>query len=125
MRRGRYSLAAHPEARQRALWLIRDYPNIKAKVDDMDGFGSGASDGGPRSTVPHSTTQDVAIRRADLSWQLDIVDKAMLIVPEEYRRGIWENIQRRERFPETATLKTWKRWKQRFIYFVALYAGYI
>lgn len=124
MSRHRYSLADHPEARQRALWLIRDYPNIKARVEDMDGYGSGASDGGPRSTVPHSSTQDIAIRRADISWQLDIVDKAIEVVPEEYRVGIWNNILRRERFPNTASLKAWKRWKQRFIWYVAYFAGY-
>ena len=125
MSRHRYSLADHPEARQRALWLIRDYPNIKARVEDMDGYGSGASDGGPRSTVPHSSTQDIAIRRADISWQLDIVDKAMKEIPEEYRAGIWANILHRERYPNTAGIKTWKRWKQRFIWWVAWYAGYL
>lgn len=125
MRRGRYSLANHPEARQRALWLIRDYPNIKARVDILDGFGAGASDGGPRSTLPHSSTEDVALKRAELSWQLDIVDHALEAIPEEYRAGIWNNIQRRERFPDTAGLKTWKRWKQRFIWMVAYNAGFI
>ena len=125
MSRHRYSLADHPEARQRALWLIRDYPNIKARVEDMDGYGSGSSDGGPRSTVPHSSTQDIAIRRADISWQLDIVDKAIKEIPEESRAGIWNNILRRERYPSTAGIKTWKRWKQRFIWWVAWYAGYL
>lgn len=125
MRRGKYSLASHPEARQRALWLIRDYPNIKAKVEDMDGFGSGSSDGGPRSTVPHSSTQDVAIRRAELSWQLDIVEKAMQQIPEEYRAGVWNNIVKRERFPDTASFKAWKRWRQRFIWYVAWFADFI
>lgn len=124
MSRHRYSLADHPEARQRALWLIRDYPNIKARVDDMDGYGAGSSDGGPRSTVPHSRTQDIAIRRADISWQLDVVDKALKVVPEEYQAGIWNNILYRERYPNTANIKTWKRWKQRFIWWVAFFAGY-
>ena len=125
MGRHKYSLAAHPEARQRALWLIRDYHNIKAKVEDMDGFSSGSSDGGPRSTVPHSTTQDLAVRRAELSWQLDVVDKAIEAVPAEYRKGIWDSILFHARYPETATLRTWKRWRQRFVYMVALYAGFI
>ena len=107
MRRGKYSLASHPEARQRALWLIRDYPHIKARVDILDGFSGGSTDGGPRSTQPHSSTEDIAIKRAELSRQLDIVDRALEAIPEEYRAGIWENIQHRARFPDYAGLKTW------------------
>lgn len=125
MSRHKYSLSSHPEARQRALWLIRDYANIKAKVAILDGFGGGSSDGGPRSTLPHSSTEDIAVKRAELSAQLDIVDKAFEVVPEEYRSGIWENILHRSRFPDTAGLKTWKRWKQRFIWTVAFYAGFL
>ena len=125
MSKHRYSLASHPEARQRALWLIRDYPHIKARVDILDGFSSGSSDGGPRSTLPHSSTEDIALKRAELSGQLDIVDHALAAIPEEYRAAIWENVQHRTRFPDTAGVKTWKRWKQRFIYYVALNAGFI
>ena len=125
MSRHKYSLAAHPEARQRALWLIRDYPNIKARVEDIDGFGSGASDGGPRSTLPHSSTEDQALRRTEISWQVDAVEKALDKVPEEYQAGIWSNIVYRQRFPNTAGIKTWKRWKQRFIWWTAWFAGYI
>lgn len=125
MRRGKYSLSSHPEARQRALWLIRDYPNIKEKVAELDGYKGGWSDGGPRGTVPHSSTEDIAIKRAELSRQLDYVDRAIQVVPEEYRIGIWENIQHHKRFPDYAGLKTWKRWKQRFIWYVAYYAGFI
>lgn len=125
MGKHKYSLANHPEARQRALWLIRDYPNIKAKVDELDGFGGGSQDGGPRSTQPHSSTENAAIKRAELSRQLDVVDKALAAIPEEYRAGIWENIQHRARFPDYAGLKTWKRWKQRFVWLVAYHAGFI
>ena len=120
----KYSLANHPEARQRAIWLIRDYPNIKALVNALDGFPSGAASG-PRSTLPHSSTEDAATKRAELSIQTDAVEKAMQAIPMEYRRGVWRSIVYRERYPETASLKTWKKWRQRFIYLVAYSAGYI
>lgn len=38
MPRSKYSLAGHPEARQRALWLIRDYPRIRDRLEALDGF---------------------------------------------------------------------------------------
>ena len=125
MSRHRYSLSNHPEARQRALWLIRDYANIKAKVDELDGFRGGSSDGAPRSTVPHSSTEDMAVKRAELSWQMDVVDEALETLPEEYRLGVWRHIVDRERYPDTAALATWKRNKQKFVYKVAEYAGFI
>ena len=122
----KYSLANHPEARQRALWLIRDYPNIKQAVDDLDGYGRGGSyDGTPRSTVPHSSTEDAAIKRAAISGQLEAVDWAFNQIPEAYRQGIWRNIVYRERFPDYAHMNTWKSWKQKVIYFVAWKAGII
>lgn len=124
MRRGKYSLANHPEARQRAIWLVRDYPNIKDKVESLDGFPAGSSDG-IRGTMPHSSTEDIAIKRATLSVQLDIVERAIQQIPEEFRPAIWENVLYRTRFPSTATLRTWKRWKQRFIWYVAFYAGFL
>lgn len=125
MSRHRYSLADHPEARQRALWLIRDYDHLREMAEDIDGFSGGGTDGGPRSTVPHDGVSDAAIRRARITQQLDAIEKGLLMIPEEYRSGIWENIQHRERFPQTAGIKTWKRWKQRFIWWVAYYAELI
>ena len=122
----KYSLANHPEARQRALWLIRDYPRIKAEVDLLDGYSRGGSfDGTPRSTVPHSSTEDTAIKRASISWQCDAVEWAFDQIPEGYRAGIWRNIIYRERFPDYAHLNTWKAWKQKVIYLVAWKAGII
>ena len=71
MNRSKYSLAHHPEARQRALWLIRDYPHIKARLDQIDGYGSGGgNDGQPRARNPKSPVEGLAIKRAALADQL-------------------------------------------------------
>lgn len=121
----KYSLAYHPEARQRALWLIRDYSNIKAKLDALDGFSGIDNDGQPRAHNPHSTVEEIAIQRAALSGEVRAVDKAFERIPPEYRRGIWEAITERKRYPDTAGLKTWKRWRQRVLWYTALYAGFM
>ena len=121
----KYSLASHPEARQRALWLIRDYPRIKARLDALDGISSGPQDGQPRAHEPHSAVEADAIRRAELSAQLSSVDRAFEKVPPEYRKGLWDNIVNRRYYPDTAGIKTWKRWRQRLLWYVAKYAGFI
>lgn len=125
MPKSKYSLAQHPEARQRALWLIRDYPNIKAKLEALDGFGAPENDGQPRAHNPHSTTEQAALERAALSAQIEAVDKAFERIPPEYRRGIWEGITQRKRYPDTAGIKTWKRWRQRVLWYTAHFAGYL
>lgn len=126
MNRSKYSLAHHPEARQRALWLIRDYPHIKARLEDLDGYGTGgASDGQPRAHDPHSPVVDLAIKRAALSAQLKPVEKAFDEIPEEYRKGLWEAITARRRYPDYATVRTWKRWRQRLLWYTAFYAGFL
>lgn len=121
----KYSLATHPEARQRALWLIRDYANIAAQLAALDGFKASEQDGQPHARGPHSSVEPVAIRRAALADQLAAVDRAFEHIPPEYRRGIWDAIVRRRRYPDTAGLKTWRRWRQRVLWYTALYAGFI
>lgn len=121
----KYSLAAHPEARQRALWLVRDYSNIKMRLAALDGFSSGLNDGQPRAHDPHSSVETDAIRRAELSAQIAAVDKAFEHVPPEYRQGLWENIVKRKPYPAIAGYKTWRRWRQRLLWWTANYAGYL
>ena len=125
MYHSKYSLAHHPEARQRALWLIRDYPNIKARLDDLDGYGTGASDGQPRAHDPHSAVEDLAIKRTELAAQLRPVDLAFDEIPEEYRLPLYKAILERRRYPPYANRKTWGKWRQRLIWYVAYYAGFL
>ncbi|MBQ3578737.1 MAG: hypothetical protein IJK59_03530 [Firmicutes bacterium] len=126
MNRSRYSLAHHPEARQRALWLIRDYPHIKARLEELDGYGTGgASDGQPRAHDPKSPVEVLAIKRAALSAQLKPIEKAFDEIPEEYRKGLWEAITARRRYPPYATVRTWKKWRQRLLWYTAFYAGFL
>lgn len=123
--RSKYSLADHPEARQRALWLIRDYPHLIDRLSALDGYGSGGSDGGSRSSDIHSSVESIAIKRAALADQAHIIEHAFERVPEEYREHLWKSIILRQRYPDTAGIKTWKRWRQRVLWWVAHDAGFI
>lgn len=123
--RSKYSLADHPEARQRALWLVRDYPNIKHRLDLLDGYGTGQGDGQPKARTPRSPVEGLAIKRAALSDQLKPVDLAFEEIPEEYRAGLWSAIVERKRYPDYAAPITWKRQRQKLLWHVAYFAGYL
>ena len=54
------------------------------------------------------------------SRRLEAVEKALQELPEEYREPMLRNIKNKEEFPMMAHANTWRKWKQRFIYDVAI-----
>lgn len=126
MERGKFSLWDQPEARQLATWLIRDYPRIKAKLEELDGYGAGTDlSARINGDYQHSRVESIAIRREPLRAQLKAVELAFEKIPDEYRKGLWEAITARNPYPVYSAVKTWKKWRQRLIYWTAYYAGYL
>lgn len=126
MERGKFSLWDQPEARQLATWLIRDYPRIKAKLEELDGYGA-STDLSARinGDYQHSRVESIAIRREPLRAQLKAVELAFEKIPDEYRKGLWESITARKDYPYFADRGTWKKWRQRLLWWTAYYAGYL
>lgn len=57
----------------------------------------------------------------EAAFKLDCIHRALLLIPEEYREGILTNIQNRgSGYGDYAHENTWKKWKQRFIYALAV-----
>lgn len=48
------------------------------------------------------------------------IDAALNMIPVEYRQGIIDNINQRVPYGDIAHENTWKKWKQRFIYELAV-----
>jgi len=65
------------------------------------------------------------VRLSLISAELKAVEQAMIIVPHEYREGVRGNIVYQVRYPDDAGERTYKRWKQRFIYNVAVNMNYL
>ena len=97
------------------LYVIRDYPRLKAVIEDI-GLSASATDGMPKHSKVGSSVENVAIRLERVFDEVRAVERALDCVPEFYRSGIWRNILYRERFPQGADFRTFQRWKQRFIY---------
>lgn len=103
----------------KTLWIIRDYYRIK---DIADSFLERTPD--PRQPrVPSNKisdiTYEVAQKRERYLKEINIIDKCIAAIPEEYRKGVWDNIMKDKPYPRYADRSTYGRWKSKFIYDVA------
>ena len=102
---------------RRVLAVIRDYDRQKDEIDDiLFGTGEHDSSGGGRVGKP---VEGAAIRLLQYSGDVEAVEKALDVIPEEYRRAVLDNIRYGNYFPDNAAYRTWLRYRQRFIYEVA------
>lgn len=101
----------------RTVYLIRDYTRLQEEYEDMLGESfSGEGAGG--STVSDPTPARAA-KVYECARCIRAIAEALLILPEEYRNGVLENIVSGERYPDYAAASTWSRNRSRFIYEVA------
>lgn len=104
---------------RRVLSVIRDYERQKEEISDIL-FGTSDKDGTAVSGgVAGKPTEDMAIRLDKYRRDTEAVEQGLFKIPEEYRKGVYRNIVYRERFPETAAYRTWLRWKQKYVWYVA------
>ena len=109
-----------PAVRQATIWVIRDYPRLKLRYEEIVEASPAPPDGQPGSTRPSDVASSKAIRAAEIGVKIRAIEGGWSGIPEEYRRGIWESIQRRQPFPTDAALNTYKLWKQRYVWNVAV-----
>lgn len=88
------------EVYHQCLWVVRD-------VERLQALALHAAD--------RSLPQCSAARA-----RLEAIYAAMNKIPEEYRQGIFDQIVNREPFKNGAHENTWKKWKQRFLYELAI-----
>lgn len=70
-------------------------------------------------------TFEKTAKMEDIRRVTDAIEQELLMVPPEYRKGIWESITDRKRFPDDADRTTYGRWKSKYVYGVAKRLNYI
>lgn len=116
-RKGKYIL---PQAvYHTAIWRIRDYYRIKKLADDIISENTAVMDGMPKTNSTSDTVAQKVIKRDRYLKEIENIDSALLEIPQEYRNGIWNNIQFRQSYPMDATRVTYSRYKSKFIYCVS------
>ena len=108
MGRNKYQLPH--TVRMRTIWLIKDYDRMKADYYALLEDSNGPADGQPRGSTTGNPTERTGMRRAELSRNLEAVEQALISIPEEYRRGVWNNVVHRCRYPSVAGQATYRRW---------------
>ena len=103
------------------VWFIRGHEDRKAKYESLF-FPSGGD--GPRGSDISDPTGTMALNRGGLELDIAAVAEALDRIPHAYQSGIYLSITERKRFPDYAGTKTWKHWKRRFIYYVAVNKGW-
>lgn len=104
------------------LWYIRTYPRLKAEYNAVFAE-SPFNDGQPRSPTPGDPTYAKTAKLDRLHDQIRPIEDGLEAIPPEYRDGVFKNIVWRKEYPDYAGRKTWKRWRQRYVYRVAILSG--
>lgn len=113
------------EVYHQTLWVIRDYSRMKAEEDAIIFESPAPPDGQPHGTATLDETFSKAARREERIRKTRAIETALEIVPEEYRRGVWDSVQEQKAFPLDADRSTYSRWKSRFIWEAANRLGIV
>jgi hypothetical protein len=103
----------------KAIWEIRDYYRLRAESESILEESPDPPDGLPRGTSVGNEVESKAIKREKLKWKIEVIESNLEIIPEEYRRGVWKNIQYRTPYPKNADRTTYSRYKSQYINAIA------
>ena len=103
----------------RTLWLIRDYYRLKEEAEYMIRASPDPPDGMPHGTGLSDPTADKAIQLSSLLDVVNLIESERDMIPEEYRRGVWDSVMYGTAYPRDADRSTYGRIKSRFVYGVA------
>lgn len=101
----------------RMLYLVRDYERIKSERSDIL-YNSPALDGQPHSGLSNPT-ETKGIKLAMLDTECSAVEKALSNIPQEYRKGIMDNICYGSPYPYTAHRNTYSYWRTKLLNTIA------
>ena len=108
----------------KTIWQIRDYYRLKEARDDII-FQHGAPDGMPHGSGIGDPTFRKAEKLARVADITKAIEDSLEMIPQEYRKGIWNSIMFRAPYPMDADRSTYGRQKARFVYLVAKRLDYI
>lgn len=122
-RTGKYALP--PNVRSQLIYLIKDYERMKEEADAILSEYGINFEGMPKRSAQSDVVASKAERREYILSRLGAIESAFEKVPEVYRLPIYNNICRRERYPDYADKTTFWRWRSKMLYYLAKSLGMI
>ena len=108
------------------IWQIRDYKRLKEALTLIPQKSPAPPDGMPKAQgYTGDPTYEKVLKMEDIRRVTDAIEEELLLIPPEYRKGVWESIQERKKFPDDADRSTYGRYKSRYVYGVAIRLNYI
>lgn len=105
------------------LWFIRRYWSLKEEYQNI--LDESPHSEGIRGTGISNPTAMKQERLERLHDDIKIIEDSINVVPVAYQYGILANIIDREPYPMNASIRTFNRWKRRFVYNVAVRKKFI
>lgn len=104
-----------------ALWKIRDYYRLKEDLDNISYVQPIVISDMPRTQTnkKSESMESIAFKRKSITDEIEMIERALEVVPKEYRKGVWENIQKNQAYPIYASRSTYGLYKSKYIYTVA------
>lgn len=122
-RTGKYALP--PNVRSQLIYLIKDYERMKEEADAILSEYRINFEDMPKQSAHSDMVASKAARREYILLRLEAIDTAFQKVPEVYRLPIYNNICRRERYPDYADKTTFWRWRSKMLHYLAKSLGMI
>ena len=110
---------------KRVIWAIKDYPRRKQQIEAVREASPAPPDGQPKGTATSDPTSSKAVRIAEISKEVDAIDKAKANIYPEYMSAIWNHLVYDLPYPDDVNIRTYTRWKSAFVYYCAVYLGLI
>lgn len=105
------------DAYHETIWFIRQYRAYKQEYRSLIDLRGMKYEMKIRSGLSDPTFE--AVRRTErVKGKIDAIERGFSQIPEEYRKGIFENIITKKPYPDFADTSTWKRWKRRVVWYV-------
>lgn len=120
------SSGLQPHIYAQVVAIVKGYDSMKTEYEDiLLRHNTEFLNGNPKgSSISDKTARDAA-KRADLSEKIDAIDRALSSIPEEYRKGVWNNAVYGISYPQEAHRSTYWRYKAKFFHDIAKYMYWI
>ena len=99
------------------VYLVRDYDRMKAEADEILYATPDIQTGSV--SEPGNPTENKALKIAEMTKKVDAIDAALRMIPQGYRKGVFNNVAYSTRYPSIAGMATWARWRAKLLWYIA------